>query len=197
MQKTQFVFLVPVAIALSLPIWLTPDHVAFRDIGITKVMELLTLLLFIALFLERALEVFVLTLRGPDEARLGLEVKELENKLNNPKKDQSDTEKAELDKAFEKSKLKRIEYKSETRRIALWIGLTLGILISAVGIQALQTLVDIDTLGSLSKAQLTAFRLMDVLLTGGIIAGGSEGIHKLISVYNSFMDASAKRAKGE
>lgn len=186
-QKTQLVYLIPVVMVLSLPVWLMPAHVVFRDIGITKIVELLTLLLFVALFLERTLEVFILTLRGPEEAKL-------ENELDKRKNGQSEPKNIESNKALEQAQLKKIEYKSQTQRIALWVGLILGLLISAVGIQALQTLVDINALNNLPKLQLTAFRLMDVLLTGSIIAGGSEGIHRLIKVYNSFMGAAANAA---
>jgi len=36
---------------------------------------------------------------------------------------------------------------------------------------------------------------VDVALTGGVIAGGSEGIHRIVTVFDSFMNATAKRAK--
>ena len=140
---------------------------------------MLTALLIVSLILERALEVFVTTWRGPAAKKMGEEMKSLTG---------ADRERKGLEKT---------EYKSSTQRVALWTGLTLGLLVSAVGIRTLQALVDPTALDQLPKAQAAAFSLLDVLLTGGLIAGGSEGIHKITQVFTNFMEATAEKAKGE
>jgi hypothetical protein len=64
-----------------------------------------------------------------------------------------------------------------------------------VGLRALETLVD-PALSAWSPQQSTAFRLVDVLLTGAVIARGSEGIHHLATVFENFMATAAARGKG-
>ena len=35
----------------------------------------------------------------------------------------------------------------------------------------------------------------DVLLTGAVVGGGSDGMHKLVQVFTNFMDSTAELAK--
>ena len=51
--------------------------------------------------------------------------------------------------------------------------------ISVVGIRALSGLVDRDELLALAEPQLMLFSLVDVIITGGVIAGGSAAIDKM------------------
>jgi hypothetical protein len=177
MKNTILWFAVALVIlaALSLPLWLTPTPMTVKNFGPADVTKLLAFPLLIALFLERALEVFVNTWRGPKQDDLDRKVQ--------------DAEPASLQTA----KQAQADYKSNTRRIALWTAFGLGILVSAVGIRTLQSLIQADALGSLPKFQVGTFRLLDVFLTGGLIAGGSEGIHKLTQVYTNFMETTSEK----
>jgi hypothetical protein len=83
-------------------------------------------------------------------------------------------------------------YKSETRIIALWTSLLFGLLMSAIGIRSIEPLIIVDLD---SPIQVVIFRCLDALLTGGLIAGGSEGIHKLIKVFLDFMEATSRQIK--
>jgi hypothetical protein len=58
-------------------------------------------------------------------------------------------------------------------------------------VRTLEMLVDAKVVGDLlvsAPNQVAAFRLVDVLLTGGLIGGGSEGVHKITQVFSDFMD---------
>ena len=68
-------------------------------------------------------------------------------------------------------------------------------LISAVGIRMLESIVDRNALNEITRLQTFVFRLVDVLLTCGVIAGGSEGIHKIANIYNAFTEQAADRGK--
>jgi len=203
MRGTQLVPWLLIAAAPSLPLWLTPEPVAFKDFGTTEVAQLLTSLLLVALFLERALEVFVTTWRGPGAAELDRQVRQCaDQKAQLEQRPEAQREALQSARdaamaALEHAEQEKSQYKSQTQRIALWSGLTLGLLISAAGLRTLQALVDPEALSRLPKTQVVVFHLVDVLLTGGLIAGGSEGIHKLTQVYSNFMEATAQRAKGE
>lgn len=87
----------------------------------------------------------------------------------------------------------RTVYRAGSRFIAQWLGLGIGVLVALVGVRVLGNIVDITTL---SKAQEAAFVVVDVLLTGAVLAGGSEAINKIMKVYNSFMIKTAEKAKG-
>ena len=71
-----------VIVVLSLPIWLTPDLVRFEAFGTVNIVQLLGLLFLIALFQERALEVFVTTWWGPSAARLENQIQRQERKIS-------------------------------------------------------------------------------------------------------------------
>ncbi|MEA5502754.1 hypothetical protein VB735_06450 [Halotia wernerae UHCC 0503] len=91
-----------------------------------------------------------------------------------------------------KKEVERIAYKSDTRIIALWTSLLFGLLVSTIGIRSIEPLVIIESNNSI---QIILFRCLDTFLTGGLIAGGSEGIHKLIQVFVSFMEATSKQIR--
>ena len=40
-----------------------------------------------------------------------------------------------------------------------------------------------------------AFLAGDVLLTGLLLGGGAEGLHKIVQVFTNFMDSTAKRPR--
>ena len=45
--------------------------------------------------------------------------------------------------------------------------------------------------------QLNLFYTIDILLTGGLLAGGSEGIHRLTRAYEQFIDLSQQVNKSQ
>jgi hypothetical protein len=94
--------------------------------------------------------------------------------------------------ALKDNELARANYRSNTRKIALWSSFILGIITSAIGIRSLETFVDIQ---GLPNYQIMIFRWLDVFLTGGVIAGGSEGIHKFTQVIIEFLEATTKQIK--
>jgi hypothetical protein len=61
---------------------------------------------------------------------------------------------------------------------------------------AAPNVVDPAAFANLSLAQQRLFVVGDVLLTGAAIGGGADGMHKLVSVFTNFMDATARRARG-
>jgi hypothetical protein len=189
--RNQVLPLVLIFALLVLSAAFTPRWVTFREFQVADVLRLLTSLFTIALFVERSLEVFINTWRGPDAADLDSAVQAAEQALAAPAAGQNV---ADLQMRLTNVTRIKSRYKSETQRFALWSGLALGILISAIGIRTFESFAQPESLTALTTLQATAFRLVDVLITGAVVAGGSEGIHKLTQVYTNFMDASAKRA---
>ncbi|MDF5715825.1 MAG: hypothetical protein PUP93_18560, partial [Rhizonema sp. NSF051] len=145
---------------IILAVFLPPKTFNISQSKSDDILHLLTSLLLITVFLERALEVLVSIYRCPKEY-------ELENKIGNLKLESS--EKLELQK-----------YKSETKKRVLYVGLFFGILISVLGIRILESFI-------LPPPQdiweVHVFRVIDTFLTGFVIAGGSEGMHQILKVF--------------
>jgi hypothetical protein len=84
-----------------------------------------------------------------------------------------------------------IPFEARTRRISSWIGLAVGILVSAVGFRFLNQIVSLGSIydpgNHLISQQYGWFVVADVLLTGAVLAGGSKAIHQIFSVYDAFM----------
>lgn len=187
----------PLGAILSIPVWLAPSHLVFKEFNASDILQLLTILFLVAMLAERALEIFVGTWRSPGATQLELAVSNLEDEIARLQQLAAPDPRALADAraALEKARRQERQYRCVTRQVVLWVGLGLGLMVSAVGCRALEVLVD-PVLSGWSPAQGTAFRLVDVLLTGGVIAGGSEGIHRIATVFDNFMTATAKRAKG-
>lgn len=187
--------LVPFGAIVSFPVWLAPAPIAIKDFGTPDVVRVLAVLFLVALLAERALEIFVGTWRSPGMNQLELVVHAVEHRLARLRARSRPDSRALRGATAELEDAKRQErqYRCVTRQIALWVGLTLGLLVSGVGLRALETLIDPN---GWSASQASAFRLVDVVLTSGVIAGGSEGIHRIATVFDNFMSATAHRAKG-
>jgi hypothetical protein len=81
-------------------------------------------------------------------------------------------------------------YKAQTVRIAGAMTITLGVGLGLIGFRVLQPLVDSDSFAALGGLQRIVFNWTDILITGGIIGGGSEGIHRMISVITGAFETS-------
>jgi hypothetical protein len=79
--------------------------------------------------------------------------------------------------------LVRIE--SQQDRARLIAGFILALFVSAVGARTLEALQILP--GSLSPFQLGLYRATDIILTAGLIAGGSNGIHAIAGLLGSYV----------
>lgn len=143
-----------------------------QHFDVNKMTTLLVSLFSIALFFERCIEVIVAIFRNKKAA-------EYKNELD----------KSPTDKDIEK---KLTNYRLETQSISLRVSFIVGIAVSAMGIRILGELVDIPQDIGLSQKNL--FNLVDIFITAGVLAGGSDGIHQLMTVYDDYMKYFSKTA---
>jgi hypothetical protein len=85
------------------------------------------------------------------------------------------------DQALKALVAKRIELSTTTRRSALPIAVGAGLAISSVGLRCLHPLFQ-------KAPQDGWFTAVDIVVTGLLLAGGSDGIHWLIALYRDWID---------
>ena len=100
---------------------------------------------------------------------------------------------AEYDTADEQTWLPLYKLRASKIRTASFLSLAFGALASLCGVRVLGQFLPTEngnisgTLAETSQAfQLGAFRVTDVILTALLLAGGADGIHKIISSFKSF-----------
>lgn len=200
-----FVF-VPLLLLVLLPRPATPEGVTLTDrltIKDAKDMEalgMLTTLVFAALLLERVLEVFVSAFRSRGEKEKAYEVekalvalKEQEQgiaKMTGKKADTGELVEMQEKRARMQARLTTHErewmaYKAGTQAFTIRISLVISLIISLVGMRTLPVFFTEASLLGLDPWHRLLFDWVDVMVTAGVIAGGSEGIHALASVYKS------------
>mgnify|MGYP006971718253 CR=1 FL=1 len=172
-------------------------HNVYRNLGI---------LLVIAIFMERAIEIFLSTWRSGgadrrdariqdlrDEISLAVHAAEAAKRDNRPDKEKQARERAEDKEAALKEALKdRADYRIESREVALRGGFLLGVFIAAVGVRGLEGVVIVP---EGTDAQFVCFRLIDILVTGAALSGGSEFFNQFIKLLKTFMQTTSDKAK--
>ncbi len=174
-------------IGVVLAVLLKSQLVQFWTFTAQDVARLLTPLILTALFIERALEVFLTPWRGEGAEQISRGLEEAK-KLVAQGKAPAEQHQSQAEAAL-------IAYKAKTRQIAFLLALAFGIVISALGIRGLEPFFEPSAFGKLPSAQHALLSGVDVLLTGALLGGGADGLHKLVSVFTNYMDAAAKKAK--
>ncbi len=191
MSRTILVFsFAALAVCVLTATWL-PAAVVFKPYTSVDMFRILASLLFVSLLLERALEIFINASREPGKMKLELAVQSIENRMRRT----SSKTAGKMSELLEKTREQRTEFKSQTQRIALSIGILVGWVVALVGVRSIEFLVESRSFSALPSHQRILLKCIDVLLTGSVIAGGSEGIHKIMTVYSNFMDSAAGRMK--
>lgn len=177
-------------------------------------------MLAVALFVERVIEVFVsvwvdrasaiheqnLDYWQSRQAQLGRDVQALITERNGqPAPDTTriaaiDTllvsKRADIDgavKCADDEAKALLPFRARTLKVSTWVGLTIGVAVSAAGFRFLAQLVSVPTDAAfLNSGQYQCFLGVDMLLTGAVLAGGSKLIHNIFSVYSSFMNTTSK-----
>ena len=130
-----------------------------------KLVGLFGSLFFISLLVERFLEIFV---QDPNMKEKD-QMKSRTRSLTDPT-------------AIEAAEQKMNDMKRKRRRPVTFFGFAIGLVIALFGVRILTNLA-IDT--NWSDVQTKYVNILDMVLTAGLIAGGSEGIHTLINIASS------------
>jgi len=178
-------------IALASGIFFAAEPVRFQLLeDAQSVVSILAPLVLYSLFVERAIEVFLTVWRGREADGLALEVKQRKRLLGTKSPDVPGFN--ALEHALE-------HYKATTRDISFTCSFILGILIALAGVRSLAMFVDPVSLADLTPFQTGWFTVLDIFITGALIGGGSDGIHKIVTMFLAFADATKAKtdAKAE
>jgi hypothetical protein len=173
--------------------------ICFKDFSFSDFTQLVGKLLLIAVFLERSLDVFLTTFRAHGSEELQREIRRIKTDLSKfieKNGNVSAAKRVSYDGKLEIERQKLAAFKSKTRIIALWSGFTVGIILGCIGVRSLDCLLDKEVFSGLPVFQQKAFQFIDILLTGGVLAGGSDSIHKIFDVYTTYMHTSSSKAAG-
>lgn len=143
------------------------------------VLQLLAAYGVLALVVERTLEVFIGAWRGRVTGQLFVAVESARRRLEAAPQSYS------RQQAVEENERSLTDYRVQTQRIALRAGVVLGLLISAIGVRTLDLVVAMPSAG----VPLVLFTILDLLVTAGMIGGGSDAVHKLMTAVTGFLDA--------
>ncbi|WP_291319734.1 hypothetical protein [Desulfonatronospira sp.] len=144
-----------------------------EDLNLASILGVLGGLFILVLLIERATEIAIAIWREPHTRRKKNELEELTKSAAEP---------AKLD--LEKTKL--LDYKSETKSIALLLAFSLSLVACAGGIGILDVIVDIQEDGQ------GFMRGVDIVLTSSLLAGGSDVFHQFVRALEDFF-GSARR----
>jgi len=143
------------------------------DLQFQAVMGVLGGIFVIVLLVERATEIAISIWRqsgsDPLKERIGLLMKD-------PAKS---VELSEVTTELSK-------YQAETKNIALLIGFSISVIVCSAGVGLLTTIIDDN------EANKGFLRGIDILLTSGLIAGGSDGFHQFVSALETFFTESKR-----
>ena len=138
----------------------------------------LGILYIVALFVERSLEVLIKAWRQGGKSSL-----------------EHNESSAETDSDAETQAKKALAlYKAGTQRRALLLGLTLGVLVALSGVRLLGPTFSFNAT-SYGWFQQAVFNFTDIIVTAGLIGGGSATIHELMALIDNFLKSSRKKAK--
>jgi hypothetical protein len=177
-QRVSIAYAVLLGIVAVLVLALEPGLLRFHPLSPVQLAEILMPLIVLSLFIERSVEVFVAAWRQGHQERLAI-----------------NHERADSDDARYGVRHEISAYRDDTRFIALLASVCGGVAVATLGVRAVAPLVDADMLAALAHWQQLAFSLLDVLITGALIAGGADGLHKIVSAFTSFVEQSSRRIK--
>jgi hypothetical protein len=144
------VLLTPVvSFAANTPTFLSPIEIK-SDFSINQVVQSLTSLSLLSVFLERGIEI--------------------------------------VSKILDKDKIIMPEVQRE--KWIPFVTLIMGIGISAIGIRGLEPFFSLN-----NDLQGNLFRLVDIVLTGTLISGGTAGIHEILTSLTAFLDVTKVSAE--
>jgi len=146
-------------------------------------------LLLASAILERALDVVLSLAFGAKADELDAQIATLQAELDKADCGPDKVQAAKLRDELELVRADRQRNKRETMTWALPMAVAIGVLMSAVGLRALSALADPASLQGINGMHRQALTVTDIVVTGMLLGGGSEGIHRIVALFRTWTDA--------
>ena len=164
-------------------------EVRFAKLEASELGSRLAALVLFSLLIERTVEVFLTIWRAEDAYKKEATVQRLVSVGT-----------LATDPVLVEARTRLIDYKAQTQRWALPSGFILGVLIASLGVRILQQFIapfpPVGDPNRPTETQIWWFHVADIVLTGAMLAGGADPIHKLMDAFRKFMEASSAKASG-
>jgi hypothetical protein len=162
-----------------------PGLALFHAQAMNALPNVLAPLVVIAMFIERAVEVVVTVWRGE-------EGKERKARLARQLRLEAAGEAADAWAA----RVDLDRYRSETQRVAFYAAIGISVLVALMGIRAVEMLVQPGAVAEgFPVWQQSTFFWTDVALTALLLAGGADGIHRVVQTFTSFLESTRERTE--
>jgi hypothetical protein len=175
-----------VIVLVPLAVW--TSHAPFAvdlDTSPTVFSGLLGILFSVAVLVERATEVVIGVFREEDGDERDAKLKARKAVAANAKPEDL----AQAQRDVELAQKECDAFTAGTKQLAMSTGFVMGVLVAFAGVRALHTLIKVGTAAAPATPTGRWFAVVDILVTGAVVAGGSDGIHQMANVFGSFMDA--------
>jgi hypothetical protein len=166
------------------------EQYSFNDVSVQSIATLLMPIFVISVFLERTQEVFVSAWRELKRHQLDHELEVAQQELARARQAGGSDVIKDAEELLAQKKWCVNRYKAQTRKHAFLLSLCGGVIISAVGVRILYPLMSWDI--EFTGQQKFFFNLVDIFLTGGLIGGGSDGVHQVMNVITNRAKATNK-----
>ncbi len=192
----------------------------YGNLGAGDLAALILGLVAVALFIERAAQVYLGIWRGAGRAELrqkltaaNQQVAETTAALERMAQKETLTinEKEEIGEYMtslenqkrhaENQAQELANYRAETARWALTINLILGLLVAAVAARSLGPMFDwtgcpaTPSDGCTPVTPSSWFIMVDILITGALLGGGADGLNKIISVFTAYAEEAKSKVQ--
>lgn len=186
-----------VLLAFGIAVGVATGALTIKSVDMQQVRSLLQAMFVIALFIERALEVFVSAWRDPAAAPLEAAKETAQEALKQATASGVPAAIAAAQKNLDAADAALKVYKAETKRIAMTAAIVVGVLIAAAGMRSFETFIQLRTThqNQWDRIAGSLFNAVNVLVTGGLLGGGSDLIHKILKVITDFLEQTSKRIK--
>jgi hypothetical protein len=180
-------------VALLIHQHVVPAAVPFANLDLQTALNVLGGLFVVSLMTERAIEVIISILRDADAQEIDGAIKTITAGLADANakmpKDQAVIDAITLELANAQKTLDA--YRIQTKEITYCISFSLGVAMAMVGVRGLHGLLQTGPASGW-------FSLVDIVVTGAVIAGGSDGIHQMINaildVFSMVSNQAAKKS---
>jgi|GEM_PF-5951202 hypothetical protein len=187
------IFMILVLVGIALAVWAigASGQIDASKLDPSTFGKTFGLLILMALFVERATEVLVNMRRGEGRAQIDASVQKAQADLDQARQnaEQDATKSGEIQPAIDALAAQEEQlglFKKQTNVEASIPSVILGLLIALAGVRSIGMFVEISD--NIETNQKILLLLVDIYLTGFLIGGGSDGIHKILNAFIKYFN---------